>query len=191
MLFLTNAALADLAKSYENVGFDYTSGSDCTYTIGDTVGVTQGTYSLGITGPAAGTWWDWAGTDWNAPDSGGPSLASLVASHSTVLLDVTVDHDAAPSWDDYIQLQPQIVGDGVNSSLPWSANVAGGTSTTLTWDYSAVNFTNPTPGWMQLQWHLVAPDMAHTLHIDNLRFEGPPPSSIPDPRRLCCWRWPD
>jgi hypothetical protein len=106
-----------------------------------------------------------------------------MAQHSTILLDVTVAHDASPGWDDYIQLQPQIVADTANQSLNWSANVSGGTSATLSWDYSAVPFTG-SPSWAQIQWHEVGPDMDHTYYIDNLRFEGPPPTSIPEPTSI-------
>jgi hypothetical protein len=177
VIFSATIVQAVLIKSYEGVGMSDTTGSTSTFTIGDTVGVTQGSKSLGISSP--GGWWDWIGTDWDAPDSGGPSLAAIIAGNNQIQLDVTAPAGTG-QWYDEVKIEAQLVGDGVNSALGFKTlgmSPNGPTMATLTWDYSSSIFTNPTPSWMQIQWHVVTDGVAKTYNIDNLR-------AVPEPATL-------
>lgn len=193
---LASTAQADLVKSYEQAGFNQTN-NDLTYfflpndDLGlPAYGVTNKSYSLGISLPG-GTWYTWIGTDWDAPDDSGQSMGQLFAQHSQIKLDVTLLNTGSGGWSDWVNVEANIQGDGLGwtglgnqTAYPAAPGDLTATTTTLTWDYSGVNFSNVSlnPSWWQLVWNIQSPDAARMMIIDNLRLEGP--AMVPEPATI-------
>jgi hypothetical protein len=96
------------------------------------------------------------------------------------MLDITVPAGTG-QWYDQVGIEAQIVGDGVNSALGFQTvnmSASGPTTATLTWNYSSAIFSNLTPSWMQIQWHVDNDDVAKpSFEIDNV-LAVPEPATI-------------